>query len=331
MEGKPLHLPKAVTICEETVGEAFQGEERFIPTDAKIFLVNGLVDAGFKYLEVSNFAHPGVIPQFRDVEEVHRRIPRLPGVAYNTPTPNMRALKRAIELKKEGIGPDYVSIPQATSDAYCKWMFNKTAEEQWPFIEEATKVAHDAGLKVTGIIVCIWACPWLGTKMPVEKALDFTDRYLSIGVDQISHAQGSRTGLNSPGPTEVYEYFSRVLDKHPDPKLHSFHFHDNLGFGLAIFLAAMQAGLTHFETSMGGLSGMPKLIVDGVPTRGAVDPPEDIMNPPRGGLVSTEDFVAMCHSMGIETGVDLTKALIVGRWVEKIVGRTLLSYCVRVS
>jgi hydroxymethylglutaryl-CoA lyase len=332
MKTNSLNLPKSVHIWDETVGEGLQGEEHFIPTGAKVFLVERLIDAGFKHIAVCSFAHPGLIPQFSDVEEVYRRIPRKSDVAYYSPTANMRALQRAIELKeKEGVGPAWVGLPIATSDAYCEWMFNKTAEDQWPFIKEGTKVAHDAGLKVIACLVCIWACPWLGTKMPIKKGIEFTDRLFAHGVDVVGHGQGSKTGLNSPGPTEVYEYFRRVLEKNPDPSVHSFHLHDNISFGLANFLAAMQAGITQFETSMGGLSGMPKLIVDGVPVRGAVDPPEEILNPPRGGLVPTEDMVAMCSSMGIETGVDVTKALKVGRWVEKMVGRTLMSGCVRVK
>lgn len=207
-------------------------------------------------------------------------------------------------------------------------MFNRTSEEQWPFIEQAIKVAHDVGLKVIGGISGIWTDD-PGTKISAKKAMEHLDRYLAIGVDGIQHVGGT-SRLSSPGPTEVYEWFSRVLDKQPDPKFHSFHLHDVVGSGLANFLAAMQAGMTEFETCMGGLpQGSLPAIVDGVPIRGAVIAPVKVGIPANGGMVSTEDFVVMCSSMGIETGVDVTKTLNIGLWVEKIIGRAPLSYCAR--
>ena len=328
-----LNLPKAVSICEQAVEEGFQCEERFIPTDAKVFLVQGLVDAGFKQIAVSMFSHPRVLPQFRDCEEVHQRIPRKPDVVYRTPTFNMRALERAVKAKKQGVGPDVVTVQVATSEFYAKKVLGVTVEEEWKAAEELIKVAHDNGLKVEGAIAGAWTLMGGGVTPP-ELTLEYVDKFMAMGADEIQY-QEDGAELYKPTPSEVYELFSRILDKYPNPELHSLHYHNRYGFSLAILLAAMQAGITHFDTCLGGCpTGRIAGIVDDVPVGGgygARPPVNYYITPYYYGLPDTEDFVAMCKGMGVETGVDLNKVLDLGRWMEKIVGRKLWSFCLKAT
>ena len=104
-----------------------------------------------------------------------------------------------------------------------------------------------------------------------------------------------------------------------------FHIHDARGMGIACYFAAMQAGITRFETTLGGLGGWPANFVSGVPVPGLTGLTEVSRHP---GLVSTEDFLVMLDAMGIETGIDTDKVLRLGRMVERIVGRDLWSFCV---
>jgi hydroxymethylglutaryl-CoA lyase len=111
------------------------------------------------------------------------------------------------------------------------------------------------------------------------------------------------------------------------PTLHIAHFHSTRGWGLANVLAALQAGITHFESTLGGLGGQPANFVDGVPVAGTGD--YYYSDPGIVGLVSTEDMVVvMMDEMRIDTGVDLDKLLAVGRMFERIIGRRLRSECV---
>jgi hydroxymethylglutaryl-CoA lyase len=154
----------------------------------------------------------------------------------------------------------------------------------------------------------------------VGRALEFTDRLLGMGVDDIEHPDH----LGEAVPDKVYDYFVRVMEKHPNPDYHVFHVHDARGMGIACYFAAMQAGINRFETTIGGLGGWPANFVDGTPVAGLIGLAEVARRP---GLVSTEDFVVMLDAMGIETGIDVDKVLRLGRIVERIVGRQLWSFC----
>jgi hydroxymethylglutaryl-CoA lyase len=105
------------------------------------------------------------------------------------------------------------------------------------------------------------------------------------------------------------------------------HFHTTRGWGLANVLAALQAGVTNYESTMGGLGGQPANFVSGVPVPGTgayyYKDPTDV------GLVSTEDMVVMMDEMGIDTGLDIDRILEIGKMVEKIVGRKLRSESIR--
>ena len=114
-----------------------------------------------------------------------------------------------------------------------------------------------------------------------------------------------------------------VLDDVPDPSKHVAHFHVTRGWGLANVLAALQAGITHFESTLGGIGGQPANFVDGIPVTGTGE--YYYQDPGIVGLVSTEDMVVMMDEMGIDTGVDVDSVLRIGRMLEKIVGRRLRS------
>jgi hydroxymethylglutaryl-CoA lyase len=141
-----------------------------------------------------------------------------------------------------------------------------------------------------------------------------------MGVDDIEHPDH----MGEATPDAAYRYFQQVFEKFPDPKLHIFHIHDARGMGLACYFAAMQLGVSRFETTLGGLGGWPANFVDGVPVPGLIGLTEVSRRP---GLVSTEDFLVMLEGMGIETGIDIDKVMNLGRMLEKIVDRQLWSFC----
>jgi hydroxymethylglutaryl-CoA lyase len=318
-------LPTEVTIIEQIIGEGFAAEPNFIPTETKVWLVRELIKAGCKHFQISNFGNPRIMPQFRDCEEVYRLIGRPEGVSLQAPTLNQRALERILELKKSGCGPDTVQMLIATTDAFNKANVGKTTEEQWKIMEPLVKTARDAGLKIAGGIGGCWTCLENGDKVPIDVVLEFADRWASLGVDRIVHAEGTKKG--EPAPNEIYEYFTRMLEKYPDPEFHVFHLHDAYGWGVPCCIAAMQAGIITFEVCLGGLQGGPELsIMDRIPiVSSQIQPPIDLQVAPAMGLVPSEDFISICEAMGVQTGFDVEKLLSIGRWVEHVVGRRLKS------
>lgn len=312
------NLPKFVSIVDVTSRDGFQHEEKFIPTDAKLWVIDQLIDAGFKKIEISNFGNPKRMPQFRDAHEVMKRLKRLPGVEYTVVTMTERAVLDALADAAAGYGPHRISVTISTSEPHNLVNAGKPVAEHWQAIEKWMGLAQPAGIHYSVTISTIWGCPIAGP-VPMEWAVDFSERLLAMGVHDVCHADHD----GQASPDKVYDYFSRVLDRDPHPERHYAHFHVTRGWGLANVLAAMQAGIVNFDTTLGGIGGQPANFIDGVPVAGTGK--YYYSDPSRTGLVSTEDLAVMLDGMGIETGIDIDKLLNLGAMVERIVGRQLRS------
>jgi len=323
-----MNYPKKVVLGDIAVRDGLQHEEKFIPTDAKLWLAEQLILAGFKRIEVTNFGNPKGMPQFKDADELMKGIRAskkigqlLAAVEITTVTIREKAVERAIQARAEGFGPDRILFMVSTSEPHHKKNSGLSLAEYWKMCEAYIPKAHDAGMKVCGTVSTIWGCPIEGPT-ELKKAVEFTRKWLDIGADDVEHADHD----GSAPPNKVYEYFSMILDAMPDPSLHIAHFHTTRGWGLANVLAALQAGITHYESTLGGLGGQPANFVDGVPVAGTGD--YYYSDPSIVGLVSTEDMVVMMDEMGIDTSINVDKLLDIGRMFERIIGRRLRSECV---
>lgn len=322
-----LNYPKQVVLGDITVRDGFQHEERLIPTDAKLWLAEQLILAGYKRIEVTNFGNPKGMPQFKDADDLMKRLhaskkvaDKVKDVELTAITIRERAVERAMQAKKDGYGPDRILFMVSTSESHHRTNSGLSLADYWKMCEQYIPKAHEVGIKVCGTVSTIWGCPIEG---PTElgKAVEFSKRWLEIGADDIEHADHD----GSAPPNKVYEYYSMIMDAIPDPTKHVAHFHVTRGWGLANVLAALQAGITHFESTLGGLGGQPANFIDGVPVTGTGAYYYE--DPTLTGLVSTEDMVVMMDEMGIDTGLNVDKVLEVGRMVERIVGRRLRSEC----
>ncbi|HRY31711.1 MAG TPA: hypothetical protein P5531_01960 [Bacteroidales bacterium] len=324
-----MQYPKKVTIGDITVRDGFQHEEIFIPTDAKLWLAEQLILAGFRHIEVTNLGNPSGMPQFRDADELMNRLRSskkishlIDQVSLTCITIREKAIERAIEARKAGYGPDRILLMVSTSESHHRKNSGISLDEYWKMAEKYIPLAHDAGLKVNGTVSTIWGCPIEGpTEM--KKAIAFTQRWLDLGADDVEHADHD----GSASPDRVYRYYSMLLDAIPKPEKHIVHFHTTRGWGLANVLAALQAGMTNYESTMGGIGGQPANFVSGVPVAGTGS--YYYKDPNIVGLVSTEDMVVMMDEMGIDTQLDIDKVLETGQMVEKIVGRRLRSEAIK--
>ena len=324
-----MNYPKKVTIGDITVRDGFQHEEKFIPTAAKVWLSEQLILAGFRHVEVTNLGNPTGMPQFKDSDELLKKIRGskavghlLPQVSLTAVTIREKAIERAIQARQEGWGPDRILLMVSTSESHHVKNSGLSLEEYWKMAEKYIPLAKAAGLKVNGTVSTIWGCPIEGpTKL--EKAVEFSQRWFDIGASDVEHADHD----GSASPDRVYRYYSMLLDKIPRPEKQIVHFHTTRGWGLANVLAALQAGMTNYEATMGGIGGQPANFVDGVPVAGTGA--YYYADPSITGLVQTEDMVVMMDEMGIDTGLNVDKVLEIGSMVERIVGRRLRSESVR--
>jgi len=324
-----MNYPKKVTIGDITVRDGFQHEEKFIPTEAKLWVAEQLILAGFRHIEVTNFGNPKGMPQFKDSETLFKIIRKskkiehlMKEVKLTAVTIREKAIERAIQAKQEGWGPDRILLMVSTSESHHKTNSGLSLADYWKMSEEWVKKARDAGLNVNGTVSTIWGCPIEGpTEM--KKAIAFTKRWFDIGATDVEHADHD----GSASPNRVYKYFSMLLESVDNPHKQIAHFHTTRGWGIANVLAALQAGMTNFESTMGGIGGQPANFVDGVPVSGTGE--YYYKDPLNVGLVNTEDMVVMMDEMGIDTGLDIDKVLEIGKMVERIVGRRLRSEAIR--
>ncbi|MBK7096098.1 MAG: pyruvate carboxyltransferase [Saprospiraceae bacterium] len=324
-----MNYPKKVIIGDITVRDGFQHEEKFIPTEAKLWVAEQLILAGVKHLEITNYGNPKGMPQFKDADPLMKSIRNskaiqhlLPDVKLTTVTIREKAIERAIQAKKDGYGPDRILLMVSTSESHHSTNSGLSLADYWKMAEEWVPKAREAGLKVNGTVSTIWGCPLEG---PTEmtKAIEFAKKWLDIGATDVEHADHD----GSASPDRVYRYYSMLLDEFGSPDKHIVHFHTTRGWGLANVLAALQAGMTNYESTLGGIGGQPANFVDGVPVSGTGK--YYYKDPNIVGLVSTEDMVVMMDEMGIDTGLDIDKILATGNMVERIVGRRLRSESIK--
>ena len=324
-----MNYPKSVVIGDITVRDGYQHEEKFIPTEAKLWMLEQLLLAGFKHLEVTNFGNPRGMPQFSDADQLFKKIRSSKKVAHliddaclTAVTIRERSVERAIQAKLEGYGPDRILLMVSTSESHHFKNSGLTLNDYWKMAETYIKKAHDAGIKVNGTVSTIWGCPIEGPT-DLNKAIEYTKRWFDIGADDVEHADHD----GSASPDRVYRYYAMLQEKIGNTSKQIVHLHTTRGWGLANVLAALQAGMTHYESTMGGIGGQPANFVDGIPVAGTGS--YYYKDPNLVGLVSTEDMAVMMDEMGIQTNLDIDKILEIGTMNERIVGRRLRSESIK--
>ena len=319
-------MPRRVTIGDITVRDGFQHLERFVSTRAKTYYLEQLIFAGCRNIEVTNLGNPYLMPQFEDAETLlthlrsdgfrkrcEKRGINIDDVVTTCITIRESAVDRAVELCERGIGPDRLLMMVSTEEQHHFANSGCTLPEYWKEAERAIQKCHDAGMKMCGTVSTIWGSP-IGGATKLEDAVDFTRRWLAIGADDIEHADHD----GSASAPDVYRYFAMTLDAIPDPRLHIAHFHETKRVASASVLAALQAGISHFESTLGGLGGQPANFLDDSPVPGTGEYYyEDHRYV---GLVCTEDLLVQIDEMGIEHGWDVNRVLKLGRQMDKTVG-----------
>ncbi|MFP2903592.1 hydroxymethylglutaryl-CoA lyase [Pyxidicoccus sp. 3LFB2] len=286
-------LPKRVDVYEVGPRDGLQNELRTLPTRDKARLIDALVAAGEKRIEVTSFVSPKWIPQLADAEELLRLVGRREGVVFSALVPNLKGLERA---KDAGLEEAAVFI--SASEAHSKKNINKSIAEALGGAREVTVSALKAGMRVRGYLSTVWGCPYEG-HVPVERVVDICRQLVDAGLYQLS--LGDTIGVGTPRQTE--EILEALL-KHIPPEKLALHMHDTRGTALANALVGLSAGVTTFDASIGGLGGCPYA-------------------PGAAGNLATEDAVFMLHGMGVETGINLDRLVEAGEIAQELIGRKL--------
>ncbi len=307
-----MQLHDAVTITECWARDGLQNQDVFVPTELKVKFIEACIEAGLRSIEVTSFAHPKYLPQFSDAEEVLKRVRRTPGVALLAFVPNEKGLERCLTFCERGYGPDAVGSVVSASEAHNQANLRRTIAESKADLERVARRATKAGLTFIGGISTSFGCPIQGN-VPLHDVEALARWYADLGVSKVLF--GDTTGMANP--LQVEAVFQRIRERVPG-LIPIAHFHDTRGTGLANCVAALRAGITHFDSAAGGIGGRPKL------TKGDYPVVSDYT-----GNVCTEDLVALFEEMGIKTGIDLDRLEGVGRLAEEILGQELHSHTLR--
>ena len=294
-----MNLPSRVSLCEVGLRDGLQNEKVILATDDKMELLQGLIEAGFPVIEVGSFVHPKAVPQMADTDEVYKRIGQVPGVELRALIANLRGVQRAVAC-----GCKKVKLNVSASRQHNLRNLNMTPEESVAGFAECVEAAKAKAIPVSGSISMPFASPWEG-RTPVEDVDSIIEAYLKVGVSEISLSDASGMAV----PNQVKDLCEHVREKYPEATWW-LHFHNTRGMAMANIIAAMEAGMTQFDTSFGGLGGCPFV-------------------PGAAGNVSSEDVIHMCDEMGIATGVDVVKVMEMSRRLRELVEHELESYVLK--
>ena len=298
-----LELPNQVTIVEVGPRDGLQSFPNWVDTDTKVKMINRLSNAGFPVIEVTNFAHPNVIPHLKDAEDVMDRIERRSGTIYRALVPNVRGAERAVKTKcDEMLGLITVS----------KTYLSKNQNmERYEAIRQGIKAFEIAAANgsrfVMALGMALW-CPYEG-RIDEEDSLNVTKSYYDAGIRRFYFA-GS---VGMEDPRHVNSLFRQATNRFPDAEF-GWHVHNLAGMGPANIIAALDGGATFVEGAICGLGGgivMPT-------TMGSV------------GNFPSEDIVHMFNEMGIETGIDTNAAKEAATDIANMIGvepRSHITHC----
>jgi len=322
-------LPEKVQMLELLLRDGLQHASKVIPVETKLWFADQFVRAGYKMIEVTNFAHPRFMPQHRDAEDILKRVSELEAVKKNNVHlkcygMTRRAFERAAECAQKGYPPHSVAFTISSEDLHCRRNAGRTREEYFEDIPDFVRIAKENGFEIDMAIACVYGSPCAGP-VPIENTIELMERGLDLGIRRFTPCD--TTGESNP--LRAYEYMATLVDrlgKYDEIKFRVAHFHDARGMALANYVAAILGGANIIETSLGQCGGQPACVVDGVPGvgTGPLYTNSDIV-----GNASTEDMIVMLDEMGIDVGVDIDRMLQLGRVLEWVLQESLRPYCTK--
>lgn len=273
-----------ILVSEVGPRDGLQSINAILPTAVKNAWIRAQAEAGFREIEVGSFVPPSVLPQMADTADVVKEALTVPGLTVAVLVPNFRGAERAIRS-----GAQKLSIPFSVSETHSlknvrrthEQMFDEVARIAMLVSEQEHKPHFEAGLATA------FGCTIEG---PVSEDLVVrsAERLMECGVAEV----GLSDTTGYANPEQVKRLVRKVQSAVGKENITGVHLHNTRGLGLANALAAINEGITTIDSSLGGIGGCP-------------------FAPGASGNIVTEDLVFMLQAMGLKTGVDIDKLLLV--------------------
>lgn len=264
-----------------------------LDVETKFSLVKQLVGAGLKEIELTSFVRPDLIPQLADAALLVERVkgePAFADVRFICLVPNLKGVEAAY---KAGIIDVAVFI--AASEGFSKANINVSISESLERVDAILAFARERQMRVRGYLSTVFGCPYDG-EVPVGQVVKLTQALLRKGVYEVS--LGDTTGIGTP--LQVDRLIKALCSAGIGTHEIAMHFHDTMGFALANIIVALDAGITAFDSSVGGLGGCP-------------------FAPGAAGNVSTNSVISLLENMGIRTGVNQDRLKDVETFITKLI------------
>lgn len=286
---------QAIIVHEVGPRDGLQAEPQVVATDRKLAWIRACIAAGVDIVQVGSFVHPEKVPQMADTDELFRALAaeRPEGTVLSGLVLNEKGLERGLAC---GVGLFCLGV--SASDTHSRKNTGMSTAEAQARIVAAAREAVAAGKAVQVSVQSAFGCGFEG-RIPADRVLDIVRAYAEAGLLNVSLADTA----GHAHPHQVRELFGRIRELWPEIRC-TCHFHDTYGLGLANVFAALEAGVTSFETSFAGLGGCPFTKV-------------------AAGNVATEDFVHALRRRGLRPEIDLDGLIELARDVARHFGREM--------
>jgi hydroxymethylglutaryl-CoA lyase len=270
-----------ILVSEVGPRDGLQSIKRIMPTADKQRWISALHQAGLREIEVGSFVPPSLLPQMADIRAVVGHALTLPGLTVAALAPNLRGAQAAFEA-----GVHKLTIPVSATEAHSLANVRKTHEQVFQDLKAITSLKRSEypQIEIEAGISVAFGCTLQGA-VSDDETMRVAERAAEAGVDVIGLSDTS----GYAEPRQVRRLF-RKLQASFGERAGGAHFHNTRGQGLANVVAALEVGVTTFDSSQGGIGGCPYA-------------------PGASGNIVTEDLVFLLESMGLDTGVDIERLL----------------------
>ena len=281
-------MRKKVNIIEVGPRDGFQSVKKFIPTEIKLEVINGLVQSGVKKIQATSFVSPKAIPQMQDAKTIVQTcLQKYPHISFFALVPNLYGAKVAVES-----GLDEISYVISVSESHNQANVKRTCDESFGELKMIREQFPD--LRINLDAATAFGCPFEG-----DPSLKRLKSYIRRGIDLGIRSFNIADTIGVAYPTMVREYISALISEYPQAEFHV-HIHDTRNMGIINSYTAIECGVKGIEVSLGGLGGCP-------------------FAPGASGNTATEDFVYMLGKMGYDTGIDFKRLLITAKHLKSCV------------
>ncbi|MDP6375514.1 MAG: hydroxymethylglutaryl-CoA lyase [Pseudomonadales bacterium] len=287
----------AVMVMEVSPRDGLQNEAVLVSTEDKLKLIDRALDAGCRRIEVTSFVHPGRVPQMADAEAIVAGLPQRGDVTYTALVLNERGYQRLLATGRL----DEVGLVVPASDTFCRENQGMEVDDAVTMARAILRDACNRGLRAQVTIAVAFGCPFEG-EVPFERVVEIADALAQERPVEIALAD--TVGVGVPG--QVADLFAMLRQRLGENMPLRAHFHDTRNMGIANAFAALQAGVSTLDASIGGIGGCP-------------------FAPNATGNIATEDLVYMLERMRIQHEVNLDCLIDTSDWLQSVLGKAVPS------